>query len=780
MVRTMQARRIGVRGVVQGVGFRPFVYHLARENGLNGWVCNTSGDVTIIVEGGAGQIDRFLAGLKSSPPPRSSIDSISEVKEPFRGYTGFEILTSQVREDEYQPVSPDLATCPNCKSEIFDPADRRRGYPFTNCTNCGPRFTIIQDIPYDRQRTTMHRFKMCPDCRREYEDVNDRRFHAQPNACPVCGPELELAGPDGSVISRENVIARAARLLREGNIVAVKGLGGFLLACDAASDEAVGKLRERKRRPAKPFAVMLNDLDEVRRYCRVSPREAEALGSPASPIVLLKMKGLPSLAAGVAPGLDYLGVMLPYTPLHHLLMNEAGIPLVMTSGNLSEEPIAKDNAEAVSRLQGIADYFILHNRDIYSRYDDSVVAVEQGEVRILRRARGYAPAPIHLPFSSGMVLACGAELKNTFCLTRGSHAFVSQHIGDLENEETLAHFEETVELYQKLFRIRPEIIACDLHPDYLSTGWAENAARRDRIPLVRIQHHHAHIASCMADNGITGPVIGAALDGTGYGTDGKIWGGEFLIGDLNGFRRAAHLEYLPLPGGEAAVRKPVRTAAGYLYYLLGEKALAKDIPGLRGLDEYEAGIIRKQTDLGLNTPLTSSCGRLFDAVSALLGIRQQVEYEGQAAVELEMAAGDDMTGGVYPFRIEDGNGALPASGGEAESPKIIRVGPMLEAILDDIRRGVPVEAIAAHFHNTIACVIIEVCLRISHETGIRQAALSGGVFQNRRLLRQVVPGLKERGLVPLLHKNVPCNDGGVSLGQAVLAEYKYKKSGLRI
>ena len=502
----LQARLIYVKGVVQGVGFRPFIYQLAVKNRLTGWVRNTSGNVTIEIEGPASNIEKFIAELRENPPSKSRIESITEAESPA-GYTRFEIRDSLIKANKYQLISPDLATCQACRDEVFTVADRRYHYPFTNCTNCGPRFTIIEDIPYDRHLTTMRKFKMCPDCQREYDNPANRRFHAQPNACPVCGPGLELVNPNGKTIAVQDPTIEAGRLIREGYILALKGLGGFLLACDATNDSAVKRLRERKKRPSKPFAVMLKDIDEVKRYCRVNEQEIAALTSAASPIVLVRMREGVNLSLYVAPGLRNLGVMLPYTPLHHILMVETGLPLVMTSGNLSEEPIAKDNEEALTRLEGIADYFLLHNRDIRSRYDDSVAVVEQQEVRIVRRARGYAPYPIYLPFQSRQILACGSEMKNTICLTRDNHAFVSQHIGNMEHAETLEHFENTIDLYARLFRIQPEVIACDLHPDYQSTKWAEAKARRNGLPLIHVQHHHAHMVSCMAENGIQEPVI---------------------------------------------------------------------------------------------------------------------------------------------------------------------------------------------------------------------------------------------------------------------------------
>ncbi len=568
------------------------------------------------------------------------------------------------------------------------------------------------------------------------------------------GDRVTEAGDDAN-LANEQALDHACALLRNGKTLAVKGLGGFLLACDATNDAAVKTLRARKHRLAKPFAVMIETIAAAREHCPVGAEEEWLLTSPASPIVLLARRPGSSLAPSVAPGLKYMGVMLPYTPLHHLLMRRTGRPLVMTSGNLSEEPIAKDNDEALTRLNNIADYFLMHNRDIYSRYDDSVTLVASGRTQIVRRARGYAPYPVHLGFDSRPVLACGAELKNTFCLTKDAYAFVGQHIGDMENLETLEHFEQTEALYERLFRVKPEIIACDLHPDYLPTRWAEARAKKDNLPLVHVQHHHAHIVSCMADNGVAEPVIGVALDGTGYGTDGNIWGGEFLLADYRHFERKAHLEYLPLPGGAAAIQRPYRTAIGYLYALLGQDAVKRDLPCLKGVDDIELELIEKQVDRSLNTPLTSSCGRLFDAVSALLGIRREIEYEGQAAIELEMAADDSETG-AYPYVVSGEN---------------IKLGGLFEAILADLAGRVPAAVISARFHNTVALMVSEVSAQISRETGIRRVALSGGVLQNRWLLGKVLANLEVAGLEPLVHRQVPCNDGGISLGQAVAANY---------
>jgi len=616
LVGPKKLAKTSVRGVVQGVGFRPFVYRLAQEHNLKGWVCNTSGSVEIEVEGDEESLENFLDDLEAKAPPMARIEKVETTFHPPNGYTEFQIQKSLSHEGEYQLVSPDIATCEDCKREIFSPTNRRFHYPFTNCTNCGPRFTIIEDIPYDRPKTTMRKFEMCPGCQREYDNPVDRRFHAQPNACPKCGPGLELVNSNGNPIECNDVIEAAGELLKMGKILALKGLGGFQLACDATNEEVVNLLRGRKRRLSKPLAVMVATWEEVEKHCLVSPEERKLLQSPECPIVLLRWRHSSSnISPAIAPNLKYLGVMLPYTPLHHLLLGEVGLPLVMTSGNLSEEPIAKDNDEAVVRLGGIADYFLLHNRDIFARYDDSVYMVEDGKPQALRRARGYAPYPIFLPFKSRQILACGAELKNTFCLTKDEHAFLSQHIGDMENEETLGHFESTIELYERLFRIEPEIMAYDMHPEYLSTKYALEAGSAQRLSLVPIQHHHAHIVSCLVENKVEVPVIGVAFDGTGYGTDGTIWGGEFLLADWHSFQRVGHLEYVPLPGGEAAIKKPYRMALSYLYTLLGEGFSLEGLPFSK-LNPTELEIIKQQLRRGINCPLTSSAGRLFDAVSA--------------------------------------------------------------------------------------------------------------------------------------------------------------------
>jgi hydrogenase maturation protein HypF len=750
-----QLRHISVQGVVQGVGFRPFVFRLALECGLFGWVLNTSSGVEIEVEGIGEAIGRFLDRLVRDAPPLAHIEGLQVTKANVRGYASFEIRGSY-QDAGYQLISPDIATCRECTAEIFDPRDRRYRYPFTNCTNCGPRFTIIEDIPYDRPNTTMSKFRMCEACRKEYENPLNRRFHAQPNACPVCGPRVWLENARGERVDCDDVIREAAQLLATGSILAVKGLGGFHLACDACDEKAVHTLRKRKGRPDKPLAVMMRHLDEARRECLCNEEEAALLSSPRAPIVLLHRRGESRIARNVAPGNNYVGAMLAYTPLHLLILADFSRPLVMTSGNITEEPIAKDNKEAKQRLEGLADFLLLHDRDIHSRYDDSVYIVAEKKPQPIRRARSYAPFPIKLPFGSSPLLAVGAQEKSTFCLTRDRYAFVSQHIGDLENVETLDHYAATVELYKKLFRIKPELIAHDLHPDYLSTRYALET--KGEMPIVGVQHHHAHIASCMVDNGIITPVIGVAFDGSGFGPDGTVWGGEFIIARLEGFERVGRIEPLPMPGGELAIKKPYRLAIAYLHRLLG---YVPDLPFLRDISQEEQGIIIQQLEKGINTPLTSSCGRLFDAVSALLNVRQVITFEGQAAIELEMLSRQDGDAQSYAYGLAKNDGMQE-----------VRVRPLLEAILTDIRSQVPVQEIGLRFHETIARLTRDIVARIAKETGISRVALSGGCFQNRLLLNRTVPLLREEGLDVLLHHQVPCNDGGIALGQAAIAGSK--------
>lgn len=751
-MKQLTGRHISVYGIVQGVGFRPFIYKLAKDYNLNGWVLNTSSSVEIEIEGELKDVERFILDIKKKAPPLSRIEGIKVVDIKPNNYREFVIKES--RENlGYQLISPDIATCNECLKELFDPNDRRYLYPFINCTNCGPRFTIIKDIPYDRQNTTMAKFKMCKDCEEEYNNPMDRRFHAQPNACPVCGPKVWLEGRE-----TEDPIKEVVRLLKDGKIIAIKGLGGFHLACDATNDDAVRRLRERKHRPSKPFAVMMRDIETVRLYCDLKEEEENLMVSPQCPIVLLRLRDKRDISNLVAPNNNYLGVMLPYTPLQHIILREFPKPLIMTSGNLSEEPICQDNEEALERLKDIADYFLLNNRDIYSRYDDSVASVVGGNIQIIRRARGYAPSPIRLPFNIETTLGCGGELKNTFCLTRENYAFISQHIGDLENLETLKHFTSTIELYKRLFRIEPKVIACDMHPDYLSSKYAQGFS--GKIPIIPVQHHYAHIASCMAENSLSEPVIGVAMDGSGYGLDGNLWGGEILLADYDNFSRLAHLEYLPMPGGELAIKKPYRLAIGYLYRLF------RDIPRIASfsnISKEEVETIKAQIDNSINTPLTSSLGRLFDAVSSILNICKEVDYEGQAAIELEMIGEGISTEEYYNWGIEKLNGEF-----------IIKVKPILEEIINDIDR-ISKEKISAKFHNTIALIILALVKNIREETKINTVVLSGGCFQNRTLLIKTIKNLERERFKVFIHRQVPCNDGGISLGQAVIGGIKNKR-----
>ena len=760
-------KRIRVRGIVQGVGFRPYIYNLARSRGLCGYVLNSSSGVTIEVEGPEGEVEEFLEQLRRHPPALARVEAISVSDVAPQGKTGFAIRESVAAEGEFVLVSPDIATCEDCWRDCLDPENRRYGYPFTNCTNCGPRYTIIRDIPYDRPATTMAEFRMCPQCRAEYDDPGNRRFHAQPNACPACGPGIALARdgsfmPDGPVFGYGeialSILGDVRQVLRQGSIVAVKGLGGFHLACDAENETAVNLLRRRKKRSDKPFALMARDLAAVEKFCEVSPADRELLLSPQHPIVILPRRAESRIAAGVAPGNNTLGVMLPYTPLQLFLFGDDPQQppefnaLVMTSGNMSEEPIVTQNQEAWKRLGRVADWFLFHNRGIYMRVDDSVARTFKGRGRILRRSRGYAPHPIKLDAEMTELLACGAELKNTFCLSKGQYAILSQHIGDLNNYETLEFFEETLGNLKKLFRVAPRAVAYDLHPLYMSSRYALAMAGLEKVG---VQHHHAHIASCMAENGLRDRVIGVALDGTGYGTDGKIWGGEFLVADCAGFERRAHLRYVPLPGGDAAIRQPWRVALSYLRDTFGE-SIPGDLPLWREVPERQLRVVSAMLAQGVNTVLTSSCGRLFDAVASLLGVRQEVTFEAQAAIELENLARAGIYG-RYDFEIEDGDGLQ------------IDMRPAIAAIVADVGARQAPAIISSRFHNTVAAAAMEACRRIRQESGLNRVCLSGGAFQNMYLLERAVRELGAAGFEVFLHASVPPNDGGIALGQAVIA-----------
>ncbi len=726
-------KRVEVRGIVQGVGFRPWVYRLAQAHRLGGFVLNSSSGVTVELEGSPDSIQRFLADFAAHPPELARIDELRQSDIAPRGESEFVICESVAAGDEFALAPPDIATCADCYADFTDPANRRYQYPFTNCTNCGPRYTILRDIPYDRPFTTMDEFRMCLACQAEYDDPANRRFHAQPNACPVCGPRLDA--PDA--------LARTRRDLAEGRIVAIKGLGGFHLACDAANDAAVRRLRERKRGSGKPFALMARDLEAAEKLADLTEEDRHALLGPRRPIVIVSRRKGAEISSAVAPGNPTIGVMLPYTPLHHLLFAgpESFLALVMTSGNFREEPIVSVNEEA-PRLKPLCDSFLLHNRRIQTRVDDSVVRCFEGRERVLRRSRGYAPHPIDLGVSLPPVLAVGGELKNTFCLTKNHYAIPSQHIGDLENYETRVFFEETLAHMQRFFRVEPEIVAHDLHPGYLSTRMAQ--AMRG-VEKIGVQHHHAHIASCMAEHHLREKVIGVAMDGTGYGTDGRIWGGEFLVCDYSGFERRAHLRYVPLPGGDAAIREPWRMGQSYLIDTFGSRA-----PRIEGVAEAPQRTVAQMIAKKINTVDTSSCGRLFDAVASILGVRQEVTYEGQAAIELEAIAAEAIEDS-YPFLVER---------------EEIDVRPMIEAMLRD--RTEPALA-SARFHNTVAEMIAKVCGRLRASEGLNRVCLSGGTFQNFTLLKRALALLRRAGFEVLLHARIPPNDGGISIGQAVIA-----------
>ena len=749
----MKRVEIAITGIVQGIGFRPFIYNLAKTHLVRGWVFNNEKGVFIDAESEDGNLDRFIHDIPKLAPPLARIESLDVRSLQPQGYTTFEIKKSEEAEDKFVLISPDVATCDQCLSELFSPQNFRYQYPFINCTLCGPRFTIIQDIPYDRHKTTMAPFRMCPVCQQEYGNPADRRFHAQPNACPACGPSLRLEDGKGEEVLGDP-IEKTLNLLRKGFILAIKGLGGFHLACDAKNQNAVFTLRSRKFREDKPFAVMCRDIAEVKKYCEVDEEEEKVLSSVERPIVILRKKEESTVAHAVAPYQNTLGVMLPYSPLHHLLLNSPLKALVMTSGNVSDEPIAYKNEEASHRLRGIADYFLFHNREIHMRCDDSVTRIFERKPYILRRSRGYVPFPIKLPFPVEMILACGGELKNTFCLTRDKYAFVSHHIGDLENLETLTSFEEGIQHFKKLFYIEPKAVAYDLHPDYLSTQYALSIPD---IPKIGVQHHHAHIVSGMVENGIEGDVIGVALDGTGFGLDGTIWGGEFAKANLRNFDRLAHLRKVPMPGGSMAIKEPWRMAMVYLLEAFGDEANHLSVDLIKRIDLQKRNILKRMIEKRINTPWTSSMGRLFDATASILSVRDQVHYEGQAAIELEMMA-DHEVKEEYPFLIK-----------KDERPMVIDPIGVVRGVIRDLLEKISPSRISGKFHRSIAQLIIETCEAIRSEEDLNRVVLSGGVFQNITLLSFVTKGLRRLGFEVYHHHLVPTNDGGISLGQAVIA-----------
>ncbi len=751
--------RATIKGIVQGVGFRPFVYNLAVSRQLKGYVKNTGEGVLLEVQGEDPDVEDFFSAIKRSHPPLAMITEVILKELPIDHLESFEVLGSQETPLKEALISPDVSICDDCKRELLDPKDRRFGYAFINCTNCGPRFSIIMDIPYDRANTTMASFQMCPECSYEYHNPMDRRFHAQPNACFTCGPRLWLLDKDGMEIKTEDPISLAAIFLSQGLVLAVKGIGGFHLAVNAMDPLAVRRLRERKRREEKPLAIMVKDLDTLRRMALFSRKERYLLQSKERPIVLVRKRKGSNVAEEVAPGHKFLGVMLPYTPIHVLLMNGPFEALVMTSGNLSEEPIVKDNLEALKRLRGIADYFLVHNRDIHQRCDDSVIKVVRGKARPIRRSRGFVPMAIFLENhfkDMPSTLAVGAELKNTICLTKQNMAFLSQHIGDLENWETYEHFIATIEHLKKILDINPRVLAHDLHPDYMSTMYAMEAQGIQKIP---VQHHHAHIVSCMAENGERGPVIGLAMDGTGLGQDGTIWGGEVLLSWIDGYERLGHLEPCWIPGGDAGVKNPWRMALSLLQRSYGEKAMEVALELMGGLDPGEIRMVLEAISKRINSLLTTSLGRLFDGVASLLGIRHKNYYEGQAAMELEMAQAPVR---VKPYDIDLEEG----------SELVLLTRGIVEGVVRDIREGRGTGYIAKRFHISISELLKEATLKASQMTLVKKVALSGGCFQNSTLLSHLERSLKAMGFTVLTHSQVPANDGGIALGQALCAGTK--------
>jgi hydrogenase maturation protein HypF len=746
--------RARVEGTVQGVGFRPYVYRLADELGVAGHVLNDSCGVVVEVEAPPETVERFLARLPAEAPPLATVERVTAEPLAELGESGFAIRESPAGGEPHAAVTPDTATCPDCLSELFSPGNRRFRYPFTNCTNCGPRFTIVRDVPYDRPSTTMAGFAMCASCQAEYDDPADRRFHAQPNACPACGPRVRLAYAGGQAYAdpaASDVVEAAARALRQGAIVAVKGIGGFHLACLARDEDAVAELRARKHREDKPFALMAPDLAAACELVALSEAEEGLLLGRARPIVLARRRPDAPVAAAVAPGAPELGVMLPYSPLHHVLLSDLNDTLVLTSGNISDEPIAYEDEEACDRLARIADLFLLHDRPIETRTDDSVVRVAGEGARFLRRSRGHVPGSLPLPVDPGRhLLACGAELKNTFALAKGGRAFVGHHIGDLKNYETLRSFETGIAHFERLFAVEPTVVAHDLHPEYLST---KHARGLDGVRLVGVQHHHAHLASCLAEHGERGPAVGAIFDGTGYGDDGTVWGGELLLGGLADFERVGLLFPVRMPGGDAAVRQPWRMACAWLFAAFdGPPAVPRSLRGHVRPEAWRQ--VAELTRTGLASPLTSSVGRLFDAVAALCGVRAEVNYEGQAAIELEAAA-DPLEAGAYP---------LPVTG-EEEGPLVLDARATVRAVVRDLGEGAPASRVAARFHNGLAAATAAACSRAAEHAGVDSVVLSGGVFQNRVLLDRTAGLLEERGLRVLIPELLPANDGGIAYGQ---------------
>jgi len=745
-------QEVTINGIVQGVGFRPFVYKLAQRHGLTGFVANTTHGVAIEVEGATAALQSFLHDLETTPPPLAVVDRIITRAIAPVADTSFTIHSSRTAGTVATQISPDVAVCMDCLAELFDPGDRRYHYPFINCTNCGPRYTIIENIPYDRPSTSMRSFTMCADCLAEYNDPAGRRFHAQPNCCPVCGPRVTLRTPDRELARAGDALRSAQDLLRQGRILAIKGLGGFHLAVDAANAAAVARLRQRKERAEKPFALMVGNLATVERICTLQPADIDVLASPRCPILLAPKKTDHGLAESIAPGNELFGVMLPSTPLHHLLFAGGPDVLVMTSGNRSEEPICIDNQEALRRLGTIADGFLDHDRAIYLRNDDAIVINLAGRTRLIRRSRGYAPQPLRVKGTGPPLLAVGGELKNTVCLLQEDRAILSQHIGDLKNMEAYHGFQKTIDHLLLVFAVEPELVVHDLHPQYLSTRWA---LEQENVAKLAVQHHHAHLAACLAENGAAGPAIGLIMDGTGYGTDATIWGGEILIGDCSGFQRYGHFEPLPLPGGDAAVQEPWRAAVAWLAVTYGSR-----LPDLPFLESFDIDPILEITAKRINSPLTSSCGRLFDVVAAMSGGRTTVTYEAQAAIEFMQAAGGQLQR-AYPYDIVAGE----------DRGLQMATGSILRSVVDGLRNGETLATASGRFHQTLVELFTEITMRASLETGIKTVVISGGVFQNQLLFVNLVAALERADLAVLTHSRTPTNDGCISLGQAMIGRY---------
>ncbi len=741
----LKAKEIKISGLVQGVGFRPFIYRLAHEYKLKGFVENNNLGVRIIAEGDESSILDFIDDISKKAPQASSIENLNSVNKPISDYNSFSITKSKSVSDAVTEVSPDISVCKDCLNDIKN-QKRRIDYPFTNCTNCGPRFTIIKDLPYDRIKTSMSVFKMCPECEIEYSSILDRRFHAQPVACEICGPKYTLYYNGQKVTEINKVIELCCNLLEDGKIVAIKGLGGYHLACSAFNDESIKQLRERKSREGKPFALMFNDFTSANEYLHIDIDEKELFTGWRRPITLLKIKK--EISPSISIELDTVGAMLPYMPFHYMLFEKLAIPaLVLTSGNISDEPIVIDDQDALVKFNAISDAVITYNREIHNRTDDSVAMVVNKKNRIIRRSRSYAPSPIRLNFDAEGIFAAGAELVNCFCIGKGKQAIMSQHIGDLKNLETLDFYSESVERFKRLFRFKPELVVCDMHPDYLSTRYAKDLG----IPLIETQHHHAHIASCMAENKLDEDVIGVSFDGTGYGEDGHIWGGEFFVCNLNKYQRVSHFEYIPQPGGDLVTKHPWRMMLAYLHHYFGSEIIESHPLIFKGIPSYELELVNSMIEKGINCPLSSSVGRLFDAVSALLDICKTASFHAEPPMRLESIATE--TSEYYSFELDE----------------IISMKRTFEGILSDLNQGISIGLISGKFHNTIVKIIVEQVQKISKQTGLKTVVLSGGSFQNRILLKKAEDSLRDVNFAVFSQSVIPSNDGGIALGQLAIA-----------